>query len=186
MNIVEKKYNWSGSLTTRAATKYIVLHHRAGNGDVESIHRLHLSNGYTGIGYHFYIRKDGSVYRGRPLNAVGAHCVGHNINSIGICFEGDYTRDTMPVAQIRAGQELIASLKCMYASLTVKKHSDLYATVCPGNKFPFEEVIKMSLDKAIQIVKVQAGLEEATINFLLCYKYGEDLIIKLALAIKRK
>lgn len=193
MKIIEKTYSWSGSLTKRAATKYIVLHHRAGNGDVDSIHQLHLKEGYTGIGYHFYIRKDGSVYRGRPINTMGAHCLGSNANSIGICFEGNYTREEMPTAQIRAGQELIDSIKGVYFNLEVKKHSDLYNTACPGKNFPFKEVTAMplkkpkdiTLDEAITLIQTKAELENETIEFLLCYKYGEDLITKLAKAIRK-
>lgn len=186
MKIIEKTYNWSGSLTKRAATKFIVLHHRAGNGDVDSIHQLHLKEGYTGIGYHFYVRKDGSVYRGRPINTVGAHCIGSNANSIGVCFEGDYTLEIMPTAQKIAGQELIGSIKTEYFGVEVKKHSDLYNTACPGEKFPFDAIkkggITVTIDKAAEIVKEKAKLEENTINFLLCYKYGEELIVKLAKA----
>ena len=63
MKIIEKTYKWRGSLTKRTSTKYIILHHRAGNGDADSIHSTHLvNNGWSGIGYHFYVRKDGSVY----------------------------------------------------------------------------------------------------------------------------
>ena len=186
LEIIEKAYNWSGPLTRRAATDYIVLHHRAGSGDVESLHKLHLQEGYAGIGYHFYIRKDGTIYRGRPSQMLGAHCLGSNAKSIGICFEGNYTQDIMPKAQITAGQELIHSLKTAYPEAEVKKHSDLYPTTCPGKQFPFEEVIRMTIKEAIHIVKTKAGLEDGTIQFLLCYKYGEDLIIKLAQAIAGK
>ena len=65
----------------------VVLHHRAGNGTVESIHAQHLKNGWAGIGYHFYIRKDGTVYEGRPIAYVGSHCKGNNSCSIGVCLE---------------------------------------------------------------------------------------------------
>ena len=68
MNIIEQSYKWNGSLSKRLSTKYIILHHRAGNGDVQSIHQTHLANGWSGIGYHFYVRKDGSVYLGRPID----------------------------------------------------------------------------------------------------------------------
>ena len=186
LEIIEKTYNWSGPLTTRAATKYIVLHHRAGVGDIKSLHQLHLQTGYTGIGYHFYIRKDGTVYRGRPINTVGAHCLGSNADSIGICFEGDYTRETMPAAQFLAGLQLIRDIKELYAyTVDVKKHSDLYNTVCPGNKFPFKELVSMTINDAIHILKTVVSLEESTINFLLCYKYGEELVIKIAKAVRK-
>lgn len=186
MKIIEKTYKWSGSLTKRAATKFIVLHHRAGNGDADSIHRLHINEGYSGIGYHFYIRKDGSVYRGRPIDAMGAHCLGSNSNSIGVCFEGNYESEVMPDVQIKSGRELILYLKSLYPNIEVKRHSDLYKTACPGKKFPFDTIKKgengVTVDEAKKIIKEKAGVEENTINFLLCYKYGEELIVKLAKA----
>ena len=51
----------------------IVLHHRAGSGDVLSIHIQHQKQGWWGIGYHYYIRKDGSIWRGRDEHWVGSH-----------------------------------------------------------------------------------------------------------------
>lgn len=140
MKIIEKTYKWSGKLTKRSTTKYIILHHRAGNGDAESIHSLHLKQGYTGIGYHFYVRKDGSVYRCRPIDTVGAHCIGKNNMSVGVCFEGNFENEKMSDAQIKAGQELVSYLKSIYPKAEVKRHKDLYATACPGKNFQFEKI----------------------------------------------
>lgn len=142
LKITEQTYKWNGSLTKRASTKYIVLHHRAGNGDVQSIHTQHVNQGYTGIGYHVYVRRDGSVYRGRPIDTVGAHCIGVNNVSIGVCFEGNFENETMTAAQIKAGQELVSYLKGLYPSAEVKRHKELYNTACPGKNFPFEEIKK--------------------------------------------
>ena len=188
MTIIEQTYKWNGSLKKRASTKYIVLHHRAGNGDVESIHKTHLNNGWTGIGYHFYVRKDGSVYRGRPIEMVGAHCTGSNNISVGVCFEGNYESETMPTAQKKAGQKLISHLRGLYPIAEVKRHRELNSTACPGKNFPFEDIKKgdttVTVNEAKEIIKKKAGLENDTINFLLCYKYGEELLVKLAKAMK--
>ena len=140
MKIIEQTYKWSGSLTKRTATQYIILHHRTGSGDVQSIHATHLKNGWSGIGYHFYIRKDGSVYRGRPIDTVGAHCTDYNWLSIGICFEGNFENEKMPAAQIKAGQELISYLKRQYPSAEAKRHKDFNSTACPGKNFPFDDI----------------------------------------------
>ncbi len=185
MKVIEEKYNWSGSLGERNRTEEIIIHHRAGNGDTQSVHREHLANGWSGIGYHFYIRKDGSVYRGRPLNAMGAHCVGRNSISIGICFEGNYQSErTMPEAQLESGKELISYLKGIFPYAKIKRHSDCIATMCPGRYFPFEEILKgdkiVDIEDAIKVVQAKAGLEDETIDFLLYYKYGEELVKKLA------
>ena len=62
MNIIETNFKFKQKLSNRSQTNYIILHHRAGNGDTMSIHNLHLNRGFSGIGYHYYIRKDGSIY----------------------------------------------------------------------------------------------------------------------------
>ena len=142
MQIIEKIYKWSGGLTKRTVTQYIVLHHRAGCGDADSIHSTHLKKGWTGIGYHFYVRKDGTVYRGRPIDTVGAHCTNYNSKSVGICFEGNFENETMTAAQIKAGQELISHLKGLYPSVEVKRHRDFNSTACPGRNFEFETIKK--------------------------------------------
>ena len=117
------------------------MHHRAGNGDVESIHSTHLkNNGWAGIGYHFYVRKDGSIYRGRTIDTVGAHCEDYNWLSVGICFEGDFETEKMSGAQIKAGQELVSYLKRQYPSAEVKRHKDFNSTACPGKNFPFDSI----------------------------------------------
>ena len=86
MNIIETNFNWNGGFTQRSSTSQIILHHAdAITCTVEDIHRWHLNNGWTGIGYHYFVRKDGTIYRGRPENAIGAHALGANGNSIGIC-----------------------------------------------------------------------------------------------------
>jgi N-acetyl-anhydromuramyl-L-alanine amidase AmpD len=190
MNITNCNFNWNGSFTPRNRTEYIILHHRAGDGDVQSIHDGHIKNGWTGIGYHFYVRKDGGVYSGRPLQTVGAHCTNYNSKSIGICFEGNFEKETMTASQIRAGQELISYLRELYPSAQIKKHKDFNSTACPGKNFPFDaiksglpkEVSQMTTDEAIQIIKSKAGLSQDTITFLLCYKYGEELLVKIAKA----
>jgi len=187
LKIIDTGFKWKGSLSRRSKTQYIILHHRAGLGDVQSIHATHISNGWSGIGYHFYVRKDGSVFRGRPISIVGAHCTGYNDNSIGVCFEGNFESETMPDAQLNGGKELVSYLKGLYPDTEVKKHKDFQSTACPGRNFPFEEISKgedeMTVEDAIEIIQAKTGLEDETIEFLLCYKYGEELLVKIAKAI---
>lgn len=129
------------SMTRRSRTSRIILHHaEAATCTVQDIHRWHLNNGWSGIGYHFFVRKDGSIYRGRPENTVGAHASGSNSDSIGICFEGTYMTETMPAAQRAAGKELVAYLKKKYGISKVQAHRDVCVTSCPGTNFPFAEI----------------------------------------------
>lgn len=139
MQINEVAYKWAGQLTRRTATRRIILHHAAAvTCTPQQVHQWHLANGWTGIGYHFFVRKDGTVYRGRPEDTVGAHAGNNNYDSLGVCFEGSFDRETMPDAQLRAGQELVAYLKQKYGISTVQRHSDVNATGCPGDNFPFD------------------------------------------------
>lgn len=141
MRINEVSYKWNGALIKRRSTTRIILHHAAASKcSAQQIHRWHLANGWVGIGYHFLVRKDGSVYRGRPEDMVGAHAGNNNYDSIGICFEGNFMTEAMPIAQKWAGQELVAYLKDKYGISKVQKHSDVNATGCPGTHFPFTSI----------------------------------------------
>lgn len=144
MSIVIKNVNltFRNSLSKRKKTKRCILHHAAASKcSVKDIHSWHLNNGWKGIGYHLFIRKDGTVYKGRSLDRIGAHASGANSDSIGICFEGDFTKEVMTEAQFNAGKEVVAYIRSKYPSITFCKHKDVCATSCPGNNFPFEEMI---------------------------------------------
>ena len=185
MKIINKAYDWSQPLAKRNETRYIILHHRAGEGDADSIHHTHLSNGWAGIGYHFYVRKSGEVFKGRPIATVGAHTTGKNSISLGICFEGNFENEIqMPKSQIKSGGELIAYLKTLYPKAEIRRHRDFGKTACPGQNFPFDAICKgvkeVTLEEAIEILQAKSGIEDETVDFLLCYKYGEELVKKLA------
>ena len=83
-------------IAEREETNRIVIHHTGSGEDTDSsaaqIHGWHRNhNGWAGIGYHFVIRKDGTIERGRPIWAMGAHAEGANYDSIGIHLSGDFT-----------------------------------------------------------------------------------------------
>jgi len=138
-----------GSLSNRKSTVKIVIHHAAAaSASVETIHGWHKARTWSGIGYHFYVRKDGGIYRGRPLDKIGAHCTGQNSDSIGICFEGNYeTSDiSMPGAQFDAGIALIMYLLAKYPTITeLCGHQKYVATACPGRYFPLGSMIAESI-----------------------------------------
>lgn len=143
MNIIEKNYKLIGTLKKRAKTTRIILHHAASkNCTVDQVDIWHKARGWTCIGYHFFVRKDGSIYRGRPEDTIGAHASGNNSDSIGICAEGNFEVETMSEAQKRAIKELVAYLKKKYNINTVQRHKDVGQTACPGKNYPFEEIVK--------------------------------------------
>lgn len=155
MNIIEKTYTLNGGLQTRAKTDMIILHHAVYNGDVEGIDRIHKNQGWTCIGYHFYVRKDGSIYRGRREDTVGAHAYGSNMTSIGICAEGNFEIDVMSDAQKNAIKELVIYLKNKYGITVVKRHKDVNATACPGKNYPFDEIANVK----VETVKIEPEKE---------------------------
>ena len=171
MKINEVNYKWNGSLAKRNRTDMIVLHHAdAKECTAQDVHQWHLHRGWLGTGYHYFVRRDGSIYRGRPEDTIGSHTVNYNSNSIGICFEGSYTTQTMPKAQLEAGKELVAYLKEKYKITKVKGHRDLMATDCPGAKFPFDEIANSS-SKENLILSFQQAAKADGFKFP---KYGCD------------
>ena len=145
MVIVEKTYKWAKPLNKRSATDLLVLHHSGTTTCTpDGVHSAHINNGWAGIGYHYLVRKDGTIYRGRPEDTVGAHAYGANSHSICVCFEGNYeVEPTMPAAQLAAGQALVADIKQRWGISKVIGHKDVAGstTDCPGKYFPFAEMI---------------------------------------------
>lgn len=144
MNIQKAKLSWTAPLEERGATSYIILHHSAGTGSVEGVHKQHILNGWAGIGYHFYVRKNGEIYEGRPETKVGAHCRGSNKASVGVCFEGNFENEEMSDVQLKSGTELVQYLKAKYPNAKIVRHSDMMSTACPGKSFPFERLEKIN------------------------------------------
>lgn len=119
----------------------IILHHSASSvATPESIHNAHLHNGWAGAGYHILVRKDGTIYKLRPIKNVGAHCEGHNRLSIGICFEGNFETEKMSDKQLKAGKWVVKYYAKKYGIKYVRQHRDYMATACAGRNFPKEIV----------------------------------------------
>lgn len=151
MQIIETNLPTNGSFSRRNKTDEIILHHaEASSASVEEVNRWHLERGWTGIGYHFYIRKDGKVYRGRPEWAVGAHAQGHNSRAIGICCEGSYMKETMPEAQLDALKALIRTEMSKYPGAKLLRHKDVNSTDCPGTNFPWAEAQKYTTETTVK------------------------------------
>lgn len=95
------------------------------------IDRWHRQRGWKyGIGYHYVVRRDGTVETGRPLAMIGAHCKGHNEHSIGICYEGGLDAqgrpaDTRTLAQRIALRALVTQLHKDYPKALIVGHNVL-------------------------------------------------------------
>jgi N-acetyl-anhydromuramyl-L-alanine amidase AmpD len=91
---------------------------------------MHLARGFADIGYHYVIRLDGSVEKGRADDVIGAHAEGYNAHSLGICMVGglDHARaakDTFTPAQWATLKTLVNRLTEKYAIGKIVGHRDL-------------------------------------------------------------
>lgn len=116
-----------------------MVHHTGNPTDddmsAEDIHYSHLNQGWAGIGYHYVIRKNGQIERGRPEWAIGSHAYGENSHSLGIHVCGNFEEAEPTKYQIESLSSLIGWL-CEQYGLDphehVVGHRDLMATACPG------------------------------------------------------
>ena len=146
MEIIDTGLKFNSNYSPMKTIEGIVLHHSGVKvlQSVEIIHNYHKNKGWAGIGYHFYVRKDGSVYRGRPENMAGAHCPGVNSISLGICAEGDFEQEIMNDVQKNAIVELIKDIKSRYNIKWIKGHREIISTDCPGANYPLQEIIDLA------------------------------------------
>ena len=92
---------------------------------------------HLGIGYHYVIRRDGTIEPGRPEWMIGAHSLNHNAHSIGICYEGGLDirgqpDDTRTPAQKATMRRLLEELHGRYPKAVIVGHHDLDPTKdCP-------------------------------------------------------
>lgn len=100
------------------------------------IDRWHRQRGFQMIGYNYIIRIDGTIEIGRPIEMVGAHCVGHNRNSIGICYIGGLSsdgkpKDTRTEEQKESLRALIEQLREEFPEVTLHGHNEFANKACP-------------------------------------------------------
>ena len=167
LNIIEQTYDWKWIPEKRRSTDTIVLHHSAGTGSVEDVHRIHRGQGWPGIGYHFYVRKNGEVYRGRPEEQIGTHTAHYNASTIGVCFEGNFEQEKMPDAQYNAGVELVRYLLDKYGPLEIKGHRDFNATACPGRNFPINDMKEEASMQRYNTLKEMPDWAQPTVKKLM-------------------
>ncbi len=130
---------------TPADVKYIAIHCSATPPKMdigaEEIDRWHRARGFIKIGYHYVIRRDGTVETGRPTSEIGAHVEGYNSSSIGVCLVGgvDASKQMKPANNFTAPQfsnltGLLVKLKGTYPTAVVQGHRDFpnVAKACPS------------------------------------------------------
>lgn len=108
------------------------------NFKAADIDRWHRERKMKCIGYHYVVDLDGTVEPGRPESEIGAHCLGHNQNSIGVCYvgglaaDGRTPKDTRTAAQKEALLALLKKLRAKYPKASIHGHRDFAAKACPS------------------------------------------------------
>ena len=141
--------------TKRATTEGVVVHHMGHepNGvpedvdwDAQYVDKMHKDNGWEGIGYHYVIRKDGTIEAGRDPDSVGAHAVHEagmpsslgNSNAVGVNLSGTFNGPYSPTSeQVVSAEKLIGYLSAKYSfpldRSHVIGHRETTNTNCPGD-----------------------------------------------------
>lgn len=150
------------------SVEYLVVHTQGSPGNADGsaagIHRYHrtphsqggpVGGPWAGIGYHFVVRKDGRVERGRPLDRRGAHVHGYNHASIGICCAGNGDLADFTAKQKQSLAALVRDLQGEFPRATVNGHRPLVdqligvgtlarrfrtSKTCPGSKVSLPEL----------------------------------------------
>lgn len=127
--------------STRSITEIIVHCSATAEGKdytVDDIRRWHKAQGWSDIGYHYVVYRDGSIHDGRDVNISGAHCTGHNSHSIGVCYiggvatDGKTPKDTRTERQKAALLSLLLDLKKLYPGAAIHGHRDYANKACPS------------------------------------------------------
>lgn len=130
-------------VTPRKETNHLVVHCSATpptmDIGVKEITRWHRERGFLAIGYHFVVRRDGTVEKGRAEHLIGAHVEGHNKDSLGICLVGGVDAEGQPEdnftpEQYAALRSLLDRLLAAYPGAEVLGHRDFprVSKACPS------------------------------------------------------
>ncbi len=105
------------------------------------VHRWHIQRGWSGIGYHFVIRRNGEIEPGREIEKKGAHVAGFNAKSIGISLAGGVASngqtpvDNFTDGQMLAARDLVLDLMAIYQvpSSNVMGHNEVISKITQGS-----------------------------------------------------
>ena len=137
--LIPARWKWS----KRRITEIIVHCSATPEGKdytVQDIRRWHKQQGWSDIGYHYVVYRNGHIEPGRDVDIIGTHCEGHNAHSIGVCYVGGVARDgktpkdTRTLAQKAALISVLTELKQMYPGAKIYGHKDLdkRGKACPS------------------------------------------------------
>jgi N-acetyl-anhydromuramyl-L-alanine amidase AmpD len=129
----------------------VVVHHSAtSSGDPWSYAKYHVEkNDWPGIGYHYVIQPDGTIYQTNDLDTVSYHTSGENANSIGICLTGNFDVQKPSFKQLESLIWLIRDLnQYLGRRLQIQGHNQYSAKSCPGNNIDLAAIRQQVNDLA--------------------------------------
>ncbi|XP_028275234.1 peptidoglycan recognition protein 5 [Parambassis ranga] len=150
VNIVSRQ-QWGAAAprqkqTLKGPAQRVIIHHTATpsckglaecKSHIVSIQRGHMNErNFDDIGYNFLVGENGTVFEGRGWGVVGAHAKGHNSDSLGIAFLGNFNNDTPSREAISAVKQLLksgVSRGFVHSAFSLLGHRDLGQTECPGS-----------------------------------------------------
>lgn len=136
--------------------------------DISVIREWHIARGFSDVGYHYFIQKNGNIQKGRAENVMGAHVRGYNRDSLGVCLHG---KNTFTKEQFQALKNLVEDIRTRYNL----KLSDVYGhrdfdnkKTCPN--FDVQEKMREPKEQKPQIKsflsRLQAFFNKITSKYL--------------------
>jgi N-acetyl-anhydromuramyl-L-alanine amidase AmpD len=129
-----------GIIVHATATRPDFLEGLPTSAKVAEVRRWHMDDrGWSDIGYHYLIDRDGTVAEGRPVERTGAHVSGHNTGTVGVSLFGGHSSaetdafaDHFTEAQDRALRALLGELRDRFGDVPLTGHNEYAAKACPG------------------------------------------------------
>lgn len=134
----------TGIIIHCSATRKLWMHNATVAEKRDEIKSWHVDdNGWSDIGYHGLIDRDGSVAEGRPIGRNGAHCIGQNRGTIGLCLIGghgsaanDAPEDHYTPEQLLVLARILEGLQEEHPGVTISGHNQHANKACPGFNVP--------------------------------------------------
>ena len=143
---------------------------------------------WPGIGYHFVVAEDGTLYQTNALETKSYHAVEANPYGVGICFLGNFTKKTPPPAQVQAGAHLVAWLlgELNLPNDRIRGHKELMGTACPGKQWLEGDKWRTALYSRVRQVQQEKALptppkpdeSKAIYHYLLFWASGEEWAVR--------
>ncbi|CCO48612.1 Putative peptidoglycan-binding domain-containing protein [Vibrio nigripulchritudo SOn1] len=152
---------------------------RSQHDSIAVIDKWHKKRGFSEIGYHYFISKNGDIHIGRNIEKIPAAQKGHNTGSIAICLHG-LKKENFTEKQFTSVRALCMAIDSAYGSKTIKfrGHCEVSSKSCPV--FDYKSVLKLDTNRYIDTSKsntqsITKGIVAAAKNVLDLFSSGEKV-----------